>query len=85
MITFTPTISEGEYAGEFLDDGRARMQITPEDYQKYGLGQVRETGDGRKPTWVTITDQATKTVWEVRSAPCGEPCYCAAEARPANA
>lgn len=73
-MIFTPDMTPGStYPGETMSDGRAVMDVSVEDRQRYL--------DAQDGTWTLVTDTKTGTSWEVRRADCGAGCRCAAEAR----
>lgn len=78
---FTPMLMEGEtYDGETMDDGRAKMEISAEDSERFVKAQP-ERGFRTNPQWVKVTDLSTDSQWMVRPASCGADCYCGAEAK----
>ena len=67
-VNFTPRLRPGSD----LRDHKIGLFLSDEDKDRYNS---LRPGD---PS-IVVTDKNTKTQWHVRRAPCGAPCYCAAE------
>lgn len=72
------------------DPHEVQIELSPEDVARWEerkrldreLGLARTWSYGG---WITVTDQDTGDEWEVRAAPCGLGCRCAAQARDPDA
>lgn len=77
---FTPSLAPQAvhaWTGVTLDDGRAHMWLSAADAARFD-----DLPPGQSRSTVTVTDLPTGTRWDVRRAPCGAGCFCAAYATP---
>jgi hypothetical protein len=57
------------------------LTLSTEDIKKYADTKNDELDEGEYGQWITVHDNVTDKDYEIRSAPCGLGCRCAAQAR----
>jgi hypothetical protein len=67
------------------NDHAVEIEINEKDFLRYLAQRDSETDlpPDANGEWVRVTDVEDGREWEIRTAPCGQVCRCAADARPA--